>query len=218
MRVAELWRYPVKGLRGERLERVEVAADGVPGDRSLRVLDERGIVTGRRKQRMVGLASTLDRDGEPVIDGRPWRSPEAAELIRGVAGPAATLSRPRGGHEYDAAPILLVSDGSIAQLGYDHRRFRPNILVEGATGPVEQDWVGSRVRIGELILLVEQPCERCVITTIDPDTIEVDLDVLKRTRAELNGNLGVYCSVVEPGAIEVGDPVAQCAGGAGPGD
>lgn len=208
MRVAELWRYPVKGLRGERLERVEVAADGIPGDRSLRVLDERGIVTGRRKQRMVGLLATLGRDGEPFIDGRPWSSPEAAKLIRGVAGPAATLSRPLGGHEYDAAPILLVSDGSIAQLGYDRRRFRPNILVEGAAGPLEQGWVGNRVRIGDLILRVEEPCERCVITTIDPDTVEVDLDVLKRTRAELGGNMGVYCSVVEAGAIEVGDPVA----------
>ena len=48
MRVSELWRYPVKGLRGESLERVEVAADGIPGDRGLRVVDERGIVTGRR--------------------------------------------------------------------------------------------------------------------------------------------------------------------------
>ena len=55
MRVAELWRYPVKGLRGERVETLEVAADGVPGDRGLRVLDERGIVTGRRKQRMIGM-------------------------------------------------------------------------------------------------------------------------------------------------------------------
>ena len=39
-----------------------------------------------------------------------------------------------------------------------------------------------------------------MITTIDPDTIEVDLDVLKRTNAELEGNMGAYCSVVEPGA------------------
>jgi hypothetical protein len=46
-----------------------------------------------------------------------------------------------------------------------------------------------------------------VITTIDPDTIGVDLDVLKRTNAELDGNMGAYCSVVEPAAVAVGDPV-----------
>jgi uncharacterized protein YcbX len=205
--VAELWRYPVKGLRGERLERLEVSADGAPGDRSLAVVDERGIVTGRRKQRMIGLPATLGADGEPLIDGAPWRSAESAAAIREVAGRSAKLTRPIGGHEYDAAPILLLTDGSVAQLGYDRRRFRPNIYVEGADGPVEQSWIGSRVRIGELLLAAREPCERCVITTIDPDTIEVDLEVLKRTRAELGGDMGVYCTVVEPGAVAVGDRV-----------
>lgn len=207
MRVAELWRYPVKGLRGERLERVEVAAAGIPGDRCLRVIDERGIVTGRRKQRMIGLPATLNGDGEPLVGDAPWRSPEAAAAIREVAGAGARLSRPFGGHEHDAAHILLLSDGSVKQLGYDQRRFRPNIYIEGADGPVELGWIGRRVRIGELVLRVDEPCERCVITTIDPDTIRVDLDVLKRTNAELDGNMGAYCSVVEPGRIAVGDSV-----------
>ena len=157
MRVAELWRYPVKGLRGESLERVEVAADGIPGDRCLRVVDERGIVTGRRKQRMVGLGATLDGDGEPLVDGHPWRSAEAAAAIRDVAGAAARLSRPLGGHEHDAAPILLLSDGSVAQLGYDRRRFRPNIYFEGADGPAELELDRRRVRIGEVVLSVDKP-------------------------------------------------------------
>ena len=62
------------------------------------------------------------------------------------------------------------------------------------------------------MLFVEQPCERCVITTIDPDTIEVDLDVLKRARAELDGIMGVYCSVLEPAVVAVGDPVTLADG------
>ena len=37
-----------------------------------------------------------------------------------------------------------------AQLGYDRRRFRPNIYFEGADGPVELGWVGRRVRVGDL--------------------------------------------------------------------
>ena len=207
MEVAELWRYPVKGLRGESLDRVEVAAEGIPGDRCLRVMDERGIVTGRRKQRMVGLPTALNGDGEPLVDGHPWRSEEAAATIRDVAGTAARLSQPFGAHEHDAAHILLLSDGSVNQLGYDLRRFRPNIYFEGAEGPVELGWIGRRVRIGELVVAVDEPCVRCVITTIDPDTIGVDLDVLKRTNAELDGNMGAYCSVVEPGTVAVGDAV-----------
>lgn len=207
MRVAELWRYPVKGLRGERVEALEFAADGVPGDRGLRVLDDRGIVTGRRKQRMIGLEATLGEDGDVLVGGNPWDSPAAAESIREVAGLGARLSRPLGGHEYDAAQVLLLSGGSVAQLGYDRRRFRPNIYLEGATGPIELEWIGQRLRIGDLVLAVDEPCERCVITTIDPDTIEIDLDVLKRTRAELGGDMGVYCTVVEPGVVRIGDAV-----------
>ena len=207
MRVAELWRYPVKGLRGERLERLEVAADGIPGDRGLAVVDERGIVTGRRKQRMIGLAATLGDDSEVLIDGHARNSDLATAAIREVAGRSAKLTRPNGGHEYDAAQILLLSDASVAQLGYDRRRFRPNIYFEGADGPVEQQWVGHEVRIGDLRLRVDEPCERCVITTIDPDSIQVDLEVLKRTRAELGGMMGVYCTVVDPGPVSVGDEV-----------
>ena len=207
LRVAELWRYPVKGLRGESLDRLEVGSDGIPGDRSLAVVDDRGIVTGRRKQRMIGLPATLAADGGPLVGGSAWESPESAAAIEEVAGAGARLVRSEGGHEHDAAPILLLSDGSVGQLGYDRRRFRPNIYFEGAAGPVEQGWVGHRVRVGGVVLGVREPCERCVITTIDPDTMAVDLDVLKRTRAELGGIMGVYCSVVEPGRVAAGDPV-----------
>jgi uncharacterized protein len=207
VKVAELWRYPVKGLRGEPLDRLEVAAAGIPGDRSLQVVDERGTVTGRRKQRMVGLPAMLGADGEPQVAGSPWRSDASAAAVREVSGAGARLVRAERGHEFDSAPILLLSDGSVAQLGYDRRRFRANILIEGSSGPVEQGWIGERVRVGGVVLEVVEPCERCVITTIDPDTIRVDLDVLERTRDELGGNMGVLCTVAEPGAVAVGDPV-----------
>ncbi len=207
MRVAELWRYPVKGLRGESLAAVEIGAEGIAGDRSLRVVDERGIVTGRRKQRMVALPATLAANGEPLVDGSRWDSADAAAAIRSVAGTGAKLSRPPGGHEFDAAPILIVSDGSLAQLGYDRRRFRPNVVIEGAEGPVEQGWLGRELRLGAALLRVREPCERCVITTIDPDTIAIELEVLKRVNAELGGVMGAYCDVVEPGAVAVGDDV-----------
>jgi uncharacterized protein YcbX len=207
VRVAELWRYPVKGLRGERLERLEIASGGIPGDRSVQVIDERGTVTGRRKQRMIGLHATLGDDGQPLVAGNHWQSEAGAAAVRATAGEAAELVRADGGHAHDAAQILLVTDGGLAQLGYDRRRFRPNIVVEGVAGPEELDWVRRRLRLGEALLLVDEPCERCVITTIDPDTIEVDLEVLQRTRRELGGLMGVYCSVLEPGEVAVGDPV-----------
>lgn len=207
MRVAELWRYPVKGLRGEALDSAELADGGIPGDRSVRIVDGRGTVTGRRKQALVGLEATLAADGAPLIAGSRWNTAAGLAAVREVAGEEADLVAARGGHAHDLAHVLLVTDGGLAQLGYDRRRFRPNIVVEGAHGPVELDWVGRRLRIGDAILFVEQPCERCVITTIDPDTIDVDLDVLKRARAELDGLMGIYCSVLAPATVAVGDPV-----------
>ena len=207
MRVAELWRYPVKGLRGEALERVEIAADGIPGDRRLRVADKRGTITGRRKQRMVALPATLDAGGEPLVAGEPWSSDVAADAIREVAGEGAGLVEAEDGHAFDLAPLLVVTDGGIAQLGYDRRRFRPNILIEGVDGAAEQDWIRGRLQVGEALLFVREGCERCVITTIDPDTTEVDPEVLRRARLEVGGMMGVYCSVLQPGVVAVGDPV-----------
>ncbi len=209
MHVAEIWRYPVKGLRGERLEAARVEPGGIPGDRSVCVVDERGIVTGRRKQRMLGAQASLDGTGNALVGGHPWDSAEASALIGGVAGESAQLQRPEGGHRHDAADVLLLSDGSVGQLGYDRRRYRPNFLIEGADGPVELGWIGRHVRLGAVLLRVDEPCERCVITTIDPDTIEVDLAVLERTRDELDGLIGVYCTVAEPGTVRVGDAVAE---------
>ncbi|MFN8177758.1 MAG: MOSC N-terminal beta barrel domain-containing protein [bacterium] len=75
MRVAELWRYPVKSLAGERLAAVMLAAGGVDGDRAWGILD-RGdgrILTGRREPRLLFAASRLGPDGFPRVtlpDGR----------------------------------------------------------------------------------------------------------------------------------------------------
>jgi uncharacterized protein YcbX len=207
LKVAELWRYPVKGLRGERLAELEIAAGGIPGDRSVQVTDGRGTVTGRRKQRMIALEATLGQDGQALVAGHRWDTDAAAREIRAVSGDEARLVAADGGHAHDAAHILVVTDGGIAQLGYDRRRFRPNVVVEGVDGAEEQAWVGRRLRAGRALLAVDEPCERCVITTIDPDTVAVDLEVLERTRAELGGVMGVYCSVLEPGRVAAGDPV-----------
>jgi uncharacterized protein YcbX len=38
--VAEIWRYPVKSMRGERLDAAEIEVDGLAGDRVLAVYDD----------------------------------------------------------------------------------------------------------------------------------------------------------------------------------
>src|SRR5262245_10060452 len=94
MRVAKLWRYPVKSLKGERLERVDVTAKGMTGDRVVHVTDAHGrVVTARTKPRLLGLAAVLGPDGEPWIAGLPWTSPVSAAAIEAAAGAGARLVR-----------------------------------------------------------------------------------------------------------------------------
>jgi uncharacterized protein len=49
-------------------------------------------------------------------------------------------------------------------------RFRPNLVVEGAAPFAEDTW--ERLRIGEVTFRQTEPCDRCVLTTIDPDTLD----------------------------------------------
>src|ERR1043166_370252 len=117
LRVAELWRYPVKSLAGERLQRVSVTPNGLDGDRIVPVRDGRRALTARTHPRLLGLSAVLGDDGAPLIDGRPWTAPESAAAIRAAAGPQATLVRYEGRERFDVLPLLVATDGAIAALG-----------------------------------------------------------------------------------------------------
>lgn len=68
--VAQLWRYPVKSMQGERLSAVQIQGDGVDGDRRWGVRDERTgrVLTGRREARLLEAAARQAAGGEPVIE------------------------------------------------------------------------------------------------------------------------------------------------------
>ena len=52
MQVAELWRYPVKTMGGEPLDRARIGPLGIEGDRIVHVEDGRGrVVTSRSTER-----------------------------------------------------------------------------------------------------------------------------------------------------------------------
>jgi uncharacterized protein YcbX len=102
---------------------------------------------------------------------------------------------------------VIATDGAIAALGVDHRRLRPNIVIEGVDGLAERQWPGRRLRIGGVLIAVAKLRGRCVMTTYDPDTQVQDLSVLKRIVSEFGGRMALDCDVVERGAIAVGDRV-----------
>jgi uncharacterized protein YcbX len=74
--VAELWRYPVKSLGGERLEHAEVGARGVLGDRLWAVRDLEHDITASAR-RLPKLLNATARYSSPVSsDAGPGNVPE----------------------------------------------------------------------------------------------------------------------------------------------
>ena len=126
--------------------------------------------------------------------------------IEAAAGPGARLVRHDGPDRFDVLPLLVATDGAVDALGFDRRRFRPNLLVAGVNGLAEREWPGRRARVGEAIIGFKKLRGRCVMTTYDPDTLEQDPTVLRRIVQEMGGRLALD-TYVAGGRVVVGDLV-----------
>jgi uncharacterized protein YcbX len=205
--IAGIWRYPVKTLAGEALDTVSIDRDGVAGDRLVRVLGPEGVRTSRRHYKLLGLRAWLGDDGQPLVNGFRWDSPQALALVRRAAGDDAWLDRAGPDERFDVLPLLVATDGAVAAFGRDIRRLRPNILIGGVDGLDEISWPGSVLRIGEAIVRLDSLRPRCPMTTVDPDTLERDPEVLRDIGRRFRGRLALNAEVVRGGTIGVGQEV-----------
>ncbi len=115
----------------------------------------------------------------------------------------------------DGYPILVTSEESLQDLNsrldspVPMNRFRPNLVVKGGQPFAEDGW--RRVRIGDVELALVKPCPRCVVTTIDKDTLMQGKEPLKTLSAyrktEMGALFGMNAIPVSTGRIEVGTPV-----------
>jgi MOSC domain-containing protein len=279
--VKEIWRYPVKSMKGERLARSTVGTLGIPADRGWALRDEKaGEVRGAKK--LVGLmkcaAKYLEEPAASQIPhaeitlpggerlsttdtaavnkklsaflGRTvtiWpiqptertdfylrAAPEGGDMmseLREIFGrlpgePLPDLSSvppeimqytsPLGTY-FDVYPLHLMTTASLDELArhtpgstIDVRRFRPNILIEsprGTAGFVDAKWAGRIVVIGETRIKIEMPCMRCVMPTLEQESLPKDPRVLRAIVRDANQNLGSYATVARGGEIEVGQEV-----------
>ena len=194
-------------MAGERLSTAVIGSDGIPGDRIVRVRGPEGVRTSRRQYRLIGLRGTLDADGRPRINGHLWNSPEALALVKQAAGADARLESWEELDRFDILPLLVATDGAVAAFGRDVRRLRPNIVIAGVEGLSERDWPGGELHIGDAIVRLDSLRGRCHMTTVDPDTLEVDPEVLRDIVRRFDGRLALNAEVVRPGTIHIGDPV-----------
>ncbi|MGH9121840.1 MAG: MOSC domain-containing protein, partial [Acidimicrobiales bacterium] len=205
--VAAIWRYPVKSLAGEPLESAEVTLDGVEGDRVVHVHGPVGVLTGRTRPGLLTLPVTTGAEGVPLVAGERWDSPGALQTVQEHAGPLAELAEYHGPERFDVGNLLVATDGAVTHFGHDVRRLRPNLLIGGVRGDAERRWPGKALAVGEVLIGVHSLRDRCVVTSVDPDTGERDPEVFKRIRKVFDGRLALNCWVIRPGRVSVGDQV-----------
>jgi uncharacterized protein len=117
----------------------------------------------------------------------------------------------------DDEPVTLMSEASLQALASqfngtapDPRRFRMTITISGTEAWAEHAWRGQNVTIGEVLLRVIAPVPRCVVTTRNPESGTTDarvLHALARLRGKDDITFGVWCEILRPGGIHIGDPV-----------
>lgn len=224
--VEALYRYPVKSMAGEPLQRVEVGWHGVVGDRrlALRRVDDRGGFPFLTAGKMPELVRFVPErvPGEPLPSH--VRSPEGERFAIFEDELAANVKRRNGTAVqmmhfdrgiFDDAPLSIIASSTIGEIcraagcAEDVRRFRPNVLLK-LTSPSafqEDRWVGGKLRIGEALIAVNLPDVRCAMLNIDPDTARLSPEMLKAAVRLNQNNAGVYCGVLRPGVLEVGQQV-----------
>jgi uncharacterized protein YcbX len=135
--------------------------------------------------------------------------------VRLVRGPGA-VDRGRSGG------ASLISRASLARLAQaagepnvDARRFRMLVEIDGIGAHEEDGWVGRTVQIDAAAVRFTGHVGRCLFTSRDPETGEVDLptlDILRDYRSDMNTTeplpFGIYGEVVREGSVRVGDAVS----------
>ena len=166
--------------------------------------------------------TTAFYDGRPV-PGRVVEGPFAAAISEHIGRPVDLVARDGDEVGADDFPVTLMSRASLGALGaalgddeVDGRRFRMTITVDEVEAWAEHAWAGREVRVGDAVLRVAEPTPRCVVTTRDPESGRRDAPVLKAL-ADLRGKddvtFGVWCDVVAPGRVRVGDPTVVALSG-----
>ena len=231
--VLEIWRYPVKGMAGEKLDSAKMGWNGLAGDRRYAL---------HRVGSRSGLPFASPRDTPSLIRYRPvFRNPEdidhSAIDVYTPSGTAldlydsrvlAELETPEGGclqvltlwrGAYDAAPLSAITTASITAVGamigkhLETARFRPNFVIEtiDTRQYPEDKWVGDLLVFGDNAeagrMRVNRKDLRCVVVNLNPATGEKDCDVLMEVVKNRKNFLGVYGSAERPGRVQVGDTV-----------
>ena len=231
--VEAIFRYPVKSMRGERLEVANLGWHGLEGDRRLafRKLDDRGgfpWLTAGKLPDLVLFAPHHREDGAQGDLPTHIRTPDgeelpvfgeelATEVGRRYGAPVEMMQMRHG--VFDDASLSVIASETVREIGrlsgrsLDVRRFRPNVVVRLLRSlPFQEDeWVGSVLSFGEgddaPAITATMRDLRCSMVNLDPDSASLAPEVMKAIVRANQNNAGVYGAVTRVGRVAVGQPI-----------
>jgi uncharacterized protein YcbX len=230
--VRSLFRYPIKSMAAEPLPAAELSWNGFVQDRRF-AFRRAGDMSGMPwlTASMLGaLVCYRPYHAGAAGDGRALRvvTPEGEDVEAHGAALRERLSQAHGQPvellhlrhgAYDEAPISLISTATIlaleraAGLALDERRFRPNVVVETASGEPfgEDSWIGRVLSFGAqataAAMTVSRRDLRCRMVNLDPETAAPDARVLRAVGKSHDAYAGVYGSTFTTGTIRLGDEI-----------
>jgi uncharacterized protein YcbX len=155
--------------------------------------------------------SLKTEDGRTAIER--WIAKNFREELR---GPPKILSA--AGHSFSDMPAKVVHVVNLAsvrklqeRLGREVSplRFRPNIVIDGASAFEELDWQSKEVRLPNIAFRFVERTGRCAATNVDPRTGSRDMQIPRTLEAAYgHKNFGIYLTAITDGVIAVGDDVA----------
>jgi uncharacterized protein YcbX len=231
--VEAIFRYPVKSMRGERLDVANLGWHGLEGDRrlALRRVGYRSDfpwLTATELQELILFTPRGHENGEQDSIPTHVRTPEgkdmpafsddlAADIGRRYGAPVEMMELRNG--TFDDASISVIASDTVREIGRlagqseDARRFRPNILVRllRPSAFQEDEWVGRALSFGDgpeaPAVSVTSRDVRCSMVNLDPDSARPAPEMLKAV-VRANGNhAGIYGNAIRTGQISVGQSV-----------
>ena len=200
--VESLFRYPVKSMRGERLEVANLGWHGLDGDRRM----------------------AFRRINDDNRSGFPWLS-ASRRSHAGWLLPLRLDSAPRTVEHgiFDDASISVIASDTVCEVARlagqrpDVRRFRPNVVVRLLRSvPFQEDeWLGGVLSFGEgdiardnaPAIAVTMRDVRCSMVNFDPDSAVPSPEVLKAVVRRNQNNAGIYGTVTRVGRLAVGQTI-----------
>ena len=231
--VESIFQYPVKSMRGERLEAAELGWHGLNSDRRLafRRIDDCGEFPWLTASKLPDLLLfTPCRCEGAAPEGLPThvRTPDgeempvfgeelAKEVGRRYGSPVQMMQLKHG--IFDEGSISVIAWETVAEiarlagLAPDVRRFRPNVILR-ARRPVpfqEDAWLGGVLSFGEgddaPAISVTVRDIRCSMLNLDPDSARPAPEMLKAAVRANQNCAGIYGTVTRIGRLAAGQTI-----------